>query len=86
MDNKKVSARKARKKEARQRVYDKLVVALAEFKKGSKDKKFERNLRKTSKLFAVDLLKSSKKERQAKAKIVKKQTENNPSASVHKTA
>lgn len=86
MDNKKVDSKKTRKKEARQKVYEKLVVALAEFKAAAKDKKFERNLRKTSKLFAVDLLKSSKKDRRATAKIVKKESENSTASSVHKTA
>ncbi|MEI9810040.1 MAG: hypothetical protein WDO16_20420 [Bacteroidota bacterium] len=64
----KESTRKLTKKEARQLVYDRLVVALAEFKTGIKDKKFESNLQKTSKLFADDIVKAANK---AKEKIKK---------------
>ena len=82
MGSKTKDSKKVLKKEARQKVYDKLVVALAEFKNGVKDKKFEKKLRRTSKLFAVDLMKSHKADRTPTAKIVTKKTED----SVHKTA
>ncbi len=80
--SKKVNSKKARKQEARQIVYDKLAVALAEFKNGVKDKKFEKNLRRTSKLFAVDLLKSRKENSTPSTKMVTNKRE----ASVQKTA
>ena len=73
------------KKEARQKVYDKLAVALAEFKTGIKDKKFEKKLRKASKLFTVDIKKTSKE--QAKTpKIPKKKLEKQTEEQVHKSA
>lgn len=68
MSKKITSPKKISKKEARQIVYDKLVVALAEFKSGIKDKKFEANLRKSSKLFADDAIKAANK---AKGKALK---------------
>lgn len=55
-DHKKVS-----KKEARKLVYDRLVAALADFRKGIKDKKFERKLQRASRLFATDIVKASDK-------------------------
>jgi len=82
MGSKTKTSKKNLKKEARQKVYDRLVVALAEFKNGTKDKKFEKNLRRTSKLFAVDLLKSHKDDGAPTAKIVTKKTQD----SVQKTA
>ena len=82
MGSKTNTSKKVLKKQARQKVYDKLVVALAEFKNGVKDKKFEKKLRRTSKLFAVDLIKSNKADRTPTAKVVTKKTED----SVQKTA
>ena len=82
MGSKTNTSKKILKKQARQKVYDKLVVALAEFKNGVKDKKFEKKLRRTSKLFAVDLIKSNKADRTPTAKVVTKKTED----SVQKTA
>lgn len=61
MGKKKISAKKIAKKQARQAVYDQLVVALAGFKSGVKNKKFETNLRKASRLFADDVAKVTKK-------------------------
>ncbi|MBL7737893.1 MAG: hypothetical protein JNK14_01655 [Chitinophagaceae bacterium] len=49
-------------------VYEKLVTALSEFKTGIKDKKFESNLQKASKLFAEDMVKAAKA---AEAKVKK---------------
>jgi hypothetical protein len=74
MNARKVKSKKFRKKEARQKVYDKLVTALAEFKSGVKDKKFEKKLRKTSKLFAVDIIESAK-DKLRTTKLAKKKTE-----------
>ena len=85
MKSEKASSKKLLKKEARQKIYDRLVVALSDFKTGIKNKKFEKKLRRTSKLFAVDLFKS-KKDKTATAKIVKKKTEDKTADSVHKTA
>ncbi|MBL7745739.1 MAG: hypothetical protein JNN00_19865 [Chitinophagaceae bacterium] len=68
MSTKESSVKKLSKKEARQLVYEKLSAALAEFKPGIKDKKFESNLQNASKLFADDLAKAAKA---AKAKVKK---------------
>lgn len=61
MGNKEITGKKLSKKEARRQVYEKLVSALAEFKMGIKDKKFETNLQKASKLFAEDIAKAANK-------------------------
>lgn len=60
MESKKINGHKMSKKEARKIVYDKLVLALAEFNPGAKNKKFENNLRRTSKLFAPFMIKAGK--------------------------
>jgi hypothetical protein len=72
MTNKESMSKKLSKKEARQLVYDRLVVALAEFKTGIKDKKFESNLQKTSKLFADDFVKAAGKTKDKAKKTAKK--------------
>ncbi|HET6994855.1 MAG TPA: hypothetical protein VFI06_07725 [Chitinophagaceae bacterium] len=59
MSSKKAITKKTIRKEARQKVYDRLAAALAEFKTGTNEKKFEKKLKKTSKLFAVDIVKST---------------------------
>jgi hypothetical protein len=64
------------KKEARKIVYEKFSVALAEYKANVKEKKFDSNLRKASKLFAADIAKAVAKQKQklkkpAKIKAVK---------------
>ncbi|MEP6584111.1 MAG: hypothetical protein ABJA90_07580 [Ginsengibacter sp.] len=51
------------KKDAEREVLEKLSGALAEYKGNIKEKKFRKNLKKASKLFAVDIVKSLKKER-----------------------
>jgi hypothetical protein len=66
------STKKLSKKEARQQVYDKLALALAEFKTAIKDKKFENNLLKASKLFADDIAKAANKAKDKIKKPVKK--------------
>ena len=67
MSKKDSSAKKLSKKEARQIVYGKLVIALAEFKSNSgKDKRFESNLKKASKLFADDVAKAASKVNKSK--------------------
>lgn len=68
MSTKESSVKKLSKKESRQMVYEKLVTALSEFKTGIKDKKFESNLQKASKLFAEDMVKAAKA---AEAKVKK---------------
>lgn len=67
---------KLSKKEARKIVYEKLSTALAEYKANLKEKKFDSNLRKASKLFAADIAKAVAKQKQklkkpAKIKAVK---------------
>lgn len=54
-------------------MYEKLAGALAEYKAGFKEKRFENNLKKASKLFAADLAKTvGKKKEKAKKQPVKK--------------
>jgi hypothetical protein len=72
MSNKDSMSKKISKKESRQLVYNKLVVALAEFKTGIKDKKFESNLKKASKLFADDVVKATNKTKDKAKKAAKK--------------
>jgi|GraSoiStandDraft_1057264.scaffolds.fasta_scaffold1035877_1 hypothetical protein len=67
---------KLSKKEARKIVYQKLSNALAEYKASVKEKKFDSNLKKASKLFAADIAKAIAKQKQqlkkpAKIKAVK---------------
>jgi hypothetical protein len=67
---------KLSKKEARKIVYEKLSGALAEYKANVKEKKFDSNLKKASKLFAADIAKAVAKQKQklkkpAKIKAVK---------------
>ncbi len=67
---------KLSKKEARKIVYEKFSNALAEYKSSLKEKKFDSNLRKASKLFAADIAKAVAKQKQqlkkpAKIKAVK---------------
>lgn len=52
---------KLSKKQARKEVFIKLSGALADYKESVSKKKFERKLKKASKLFAVDIAKASKK-------------------------
>jgi hypothetical protein len=52
---------KISKKDARKAIYDKLATALAEYKINVKEKRFASNLKKASKLFAGDLLRTMKK-------------------------
>lgn len=64
---------KQSKKQVRKTVYDKLAVALADFKQELKEKKFESNLRKASKLFAADLSKAYKVNGEKKKAAKKKE-------------
>ena len=64
--------KKLTKKQAKKEVFEKLSGALAEYKNKLDKKKFESNLKKASKLFAVDIAKAFKKDRQLKS--VKKTT------------
>ena len=82
MSNKKAASKKTIRKEARQKVYDKLAAALADFKTGTNEKKFEKKLRKTSKLFAVDIVKSA----YGTGKPAKKKMAPTPEVSISKTA
>jgi len=58
------AAPKLSKKEARKIVYEKLSNALAEYKANLKEKKFDSNLKKASKLFAADIAKAIAKQKQ----------------------
>ena len=76
---------KLSKKEARKLIYEKLAGALADFKPSFKEKKFESNLKRASKLFAADLAKTAgrKKEKPAKeGKKKKGKKDNQPSPEV----
>lgn len=57
----KTNSKKPSKKDAQKEVYNKLSGALAEYKSNLTEKRFQKNLKKASKLFAVDLWKSYKK-------------------------
>jgi len=59
--------KKLTKKQAKKEVFEKLSGALAEYKNKLDKKKFESNLKKASKLFAVDIAKAFKKDRQLKS-------------------
>ena len=74
MGNKNANSRKSLRKEIRQRVFEKLSVALFEFKGGMKDKKFQKTLKKASKLFTADV-KPSKVQTTTIPKIPKKKLE-----------
>ena len=54
------------KKETRKEVFEKLAGALAEYKSKLNEKKFENNLKKATKLFAVDIVKAIKKDRKTR--------------------
>jgi hypothetical protein len=67
---------KLSKKDARKIVYERFSNALAEYRANVKEKKFDSNLRKASKLFAADIAKAVAKQKQklkkpAKIKAVK---------------
>ncbi|MEO5948713.1 MAG: hypothetical protein ABIP79_17995 [Chitinophagaceae bacterium] len=66
---------KLSKKEARKLIYSKLSAVLTEFKTGKSEKKFNSKLKKASKLFVVDILKSSaqmKKKKEKNEKVLLK--------------
>ena len=52
--------KKISKKELRKQVYDKLAGALAEYKTGINERKFDNRLKKVSKIFAFDIAKAVK--------------------------
>lgn len=76
--SRKDSTKKISKKEARQQVYDKLALALVEYKSAIKDKKFESNLQKASKLFADDITKAANKVKDKSKKPAKKPVKGKP--------
>ena len=66
------------KKDARRLIYQKLEQALGEYRSQMKEKRFESNLKKASRLFAAELAKKKKnkvKENKAKTKKAKKKKE-----------
>ena len=58
-----VTEKKPSKKETRKEVFEKLSGALAEYKSNLNGKKFKTKLKKASKLFATEIVKSIKKDR-----------------------
>ena len=69
-------AGKVSKKQVRQTVYEKLALALSEYKSELKNKRFESNLKKASKLFAADIARAGKQNaNKTKAKKKKPATE-----------
>ncbi|MEP6750050.1 MAG: hypothetical protein ABJB86_20085 [Bacteroidota bacterium] len=66
-EQKAATVKKLTKKQAKKEVFEKLSGALAEYKNKLDKKKFENNLKKASKLFAVDLAKAFKKDRKVKS-------------------
>ena len=67
IEQKPAVVKKLTKKQAKKEVFEKLSGALAEYKNKLDKKKFESNLKKASKLFAVDIAKAFKKDRQLKS-------------------
>ena len=55
------AVKKISKKDARKLIYNKLAMALAEYKDIVKEKRFASNLKKASKLFAADIARASGK-------------------------
>ncbi|MGZ5134476.1 MAG: hypothetical protein ACXWCG_04980 [Flavitalea sp.] len=62
--SKDLPVKKITKKELRQQVYEKLAGALAEYKYGFNEKKFDNRLKKVSKVFAFDIAKAVKNGKQ----------------------
>jgi len=60
--------KKVTKKEIRKQVYEKLAGALAEYKTGINEKKFDNRLKKVSKVFALDIAKAVKNGKQRNKK------------------
>jgi hypothetical protein len=63
VDQKVIIAKKPTKKDAQKEVFEKLSGALAEYKSNVNKKKFETKLKRASKLFATEIVKSIKKDR-----------------------
>lgn len=75
-DTKKISRKKLSKKEARKIISQKIATALEEYRSTVKEKKFDNNIKKASKLFAADIAKAIARQKQklqkpAKIKAVK---------------
>jgi hypothetical protein len=69
---------KTSKKETRKEIYKKLVDALQDYRNDTKEKRFEANLKKASRMFTADLkVKKDKKEKNKKKKVkIKKEVLN----------
>ena len=63
MDNTNILSQETSKKEVRKIVYNKLVDALSEFRPFLKKKKFDNKMLAATKLFADDIVKSTRKSR-----------------------
>ena len=66
--SKDLPVKKVTKKELRKQVYEKLAGALAEYKNGFSEKKFDNRLKKVSKVFALDIAKAVKNGKQRNRK------------------
>jgi hypothetical protein len=64
--------KKLSKKQVRKMIYEKLSGALAEYRAGVKEKKFETHLKQASKLFASDIAKTIGKKKEKTEKKAKK--------------
>lgn len=79
-DTKKISRKKLSKKEARKIVSQKIATALEEYRSTVKEKKFDNNIKKASKLFAADIAKAIARQKQKLQKPAKiKAVKSNPS-------
>jgi hypothetical protein len=79
--NQKQNPVKISKKDIRETVYNKLAAALAEYKNMVKEKRFDTNLKKASKLFADDITKAANKARKTTkktAKVKKEESQDQP--------
>lgn len=69
---KKQETKKIRVKELRKEVQQKLAVALADYKNGWSDEKYNKTLKRASKLFVVDFARAEQKTKNKKEKIAQK--------------
>ena len=68
METKTIAEKKPSKKQTQKEVFQKLSGALADYRPNLNRKKFEIKLKKASKLFATDIIKSLKKDRKKRNK------------------
>lgn len=66
---KKQETKKVKVKELRKEVQQKLSVALADYKNGWPDEKYNKTLKRASKLFVIDLARAERKTKSKKEKV-----------------